>query len=94
MSLFHFAETAQDYELHSWYDVKNTTPAQFQFVHESGNQRPILWAPNKLDEGFSNNCSYEDARMYLMFVALATGETPGELSTLEQLNKPVEEVIA
>lgn len=74
MSLFHFAETANDDQLHKWYDVGVTTPGQFAFVHDMGASRPILYEQEKLDNGYRNNCSDDEARMFFMFVALATGE--------------------
>ena len=73
MTLFEFAETADDGEMDHW--IYRASDDEFNFI-KLGNldNYPIIYSQRHLDMGYTNNVPIEVARMYFQFVALATGE--------------------
>lgn len=73
MTLFEFAETAEDSELHRWVHNVSTPEFDLLITKFSPNQAGlILWA--EPDNVARNNMTFDEARMFMMFVALTTGE--------------------
>ena len=77
MNLYKFATTALDEDLHLWFNTENTTKEQFHLLHGMG------FTLFDHANAKHNKLTYDEARMLMCFVALATGEEMPKEQSIE-----------